>query len=108
METLNANGDPAQAIAQIKQLVTKKADAIIVTVFDLGLAAGLQAAADAKIPVLTAGGGMAPGIALSACTGAAQPLVDLMLKNLGGAGPVSTRYPPVFRAASEPTPLTRR
>jgi ribose transport system substrate-binding protein len=89
VETLNANGDPAQAIAQIKQLVTKKADAIIVTVFDsTGLAAGLQAAADAKIPVLTAGGGMAPGIALAASTGAAQPLVDLMLKNLGGSGTV--------------------
>src|ERR1700691_6320317 len=67
VESLNANGDPSQAIAQIKQLVTKKADAIIVTVFDsTGLAAGLQAAADAKIPVLTAGGGMAPGIGLAA------------------------------------------
>jgi ribose transport system substrate-binding protein len=88
-EMLNANGDPARAIAQIKQLVTKKADAIIVTVFDsTGLAAGLQAAADAKVPVLTAGGGMAPGIALAASTGAAQPLVDLMLKNLGGSGTV--------------------
>jgi ribose transport system substrate-binding protein len=87
VESLNANGDPSQAIAQIKQLVTKKADAIIVTVFDsTGLAAGLQAAADAKIPVLTAGGGMAPGIALAASTGAAQPLVDLMLKNLGDSG----------------------
>jgi ribose transport system substrate-binding protein len=89
VESLNANGDPSQAIAQIKQLVTKRADAIIVTVFDsTGLAAGLQAAADAKIPVLTAGGGMAPGIALAASTGAAQPLVDLMLKNLGGSGTV--------------------
>lgn len=89
VESLNANGDPSQAIAQIKQLVTKKADAIIVTVFDsTGLAAGLQAAADAKIPVLTAGGGMVPGIALAASTGAAQPLVDLMLKNLGGSGTV--------------------
>ncbi|HSV00876.1 MAG TPA: sugar ABC transporter substrate-binding protein [Roseiarcus sp.] len=89
VETLNANGDPAQAIAQIKQLVTKRADTIIVTVFDsTGLAAGLQAAADAKIPVLTAGGGMAPGIALAASTGAAQPLVDLMLKNLGHSGTV--------------------
>jgi ribose transport system substrate-binding protein len=89
IESLNANGDPSQAIAQIKQLVTKKADAIIVTVFDsTGLAAGLQAAADAKIPILTAGGGMAPGIALAASTGAAQPLVDLMLKNLGGSGTV--------------------
>jgi len=89
VEALNANGDPSQAIAEIKQLVTKKADAIIVTVFDsTGLAAGLQAAADAKIPVLTAGGGMAPGIALAASTGAAQPLVDLMLKNLHGSGTV--------------------
>ena len=89
IESLNANGDPSQAIAQIKQLVTKKADAIIVTVFDsTGLAAGLQAAADAKIPILTAGGGMAPGIALAASTGTAQPLVDLMLKNLGGSGTV--------------------
>jgi len=88
-ETLNANGEPAQAIAAIKQLVTKDVDAIIVTVFDsTGLAAGLQAAADAKIPVLSAGGGMAPGIALSASTGAAQPLVDLMLKNIGNAGTV--------------------
>jgi ribose transport system substrate-binding protein len=89
VETLNANGEPAQAIAQIKQLVIKKVDAIIVTVFDsTGLAAGLQAASDAKIPVLTAGGGMAPGIALAASTGAAQPLVDLMIKNLGGSGTV--------------------
>jgi ribose transport system substrate-binding protein len=89
VESLNANGDPSQAIAQIKQLVTKKADAIIVTVFDsTGLAAGLQAATDAKVPVLTAGGGMAPGIALAASTGAAQPLVELMVKNLGGSGTV--------------------
>ena len=59
------------------------------TVFDsTGLAAGLQAATDAKVPVLTAGGGMAPGIALAASTGAAQPLVDLMLRNLGGSGTV--------------------
>jgi ribose transport system substrate-binding protein len=89
VDNLNANGDPSQAIAQIKQLVTKKADAIIVTVFDsTGLSAGLQAAADAKIPVLSAGGGMAPGIALAASTGAAQPLVELMIKNLNGAGTV--------------------
>jgi ribose transport system substrate-binding protein len=58
VENLNANGDPSQAVAAIKQLATKKVDAIIVTVFDSsGLAAGLQAAADAKIPVLTAGRG---------------------------------------------------
>jgi ABC-type sugar transport system substrate-binding protein len=88
-ETLNANGDPSQAITAIKQLVTKKVDAIIVTVFDsTGLAAGLQAAGDADIPVLSAGGGMAPGIALSASTGAAPPLVDLMLKNINNAGTV--------------------
>ncbi|MER9216115.1 sugar ABC transporter substrate-binding protein [Mesorhizobium sp. M0663] len=89
VETLNANGDPSQAITSIKQLATKKVDAIIVTVFDsTGLAAGLQAAADAKIPVLSAGGGMADGIALSASTGAAQPLIDLMLKDIGKSGTV--------------------
>lgn len=87
VETLNANGDPSQAIAAIRQFVTKQVDAIIVTVFDsTGLAAGLSAAAEAKIPVLSAGGGMAPGIALSASTGAAQPLIDLMMKNTGGKG----------------------
>ncbi|MER9202607.1 sugar ABC transporter substrate-binding protein [Mesorhizobium sp. M0145] len=89
VETLNANGDPSQAITSIKQLATKKVDAIIVTVFDsTGLAAGLQAAADAKIPVLSAGGGMADGIALSASTGAAQPLIDLMLKDIDKSGTV--------------------
>ncbi|WP_192181368.1 substrate-binding domain-containing protein [Mesorhizobium amorphae] len=87
VETLNANGDPSQAITSIKQLATKKVNAIIVTVFDsTGLAAGLQAAADAKIPVLSAGGGMADGIALSASTGAAPPLIDLMLKDVGDTG----------------------
>ena len=87
VQTLNANGDPSQAISAIRQLVTKGVDAIIVTVFDsTGLAAGLAAAGDAKIPVLSAGGGMAPGIALSASTGAAQPLIDLMMQNTGGKG----------------------
>jgi ABC-type sugar transport system substrate-binding protein len=89
VETLNANGDPSQAITSIKQLATKKVNAIIVTVFDsTGLAAGLQAAADASIPVLSAGGGMADGIALSASTGAAPPLIGLMLKDIGNTGAV--------------------
>jgi ABC-type sugar transport system substrate-binding protein len=87
VETLNANGDPSQAITSIRQLVTKDVDAIIVTVFDsTGLAAGLSAAGEAGIPVLSAGGGMAPGIALSASTGAAPPLIDLMMANTGGKG----------------------
>ena len=87
VETLNANGDPSQAITAIRQLATKQVDAIIVTVFDsTGLAAGLAAAEEAKIPVLSAGGGMAPGIALSASTGAADPLVELMLKDIGNKG----------------------
>jgi ribose transport system substrate-binding protein len=84
---LNAQGDPLQANTAIKQLVTKKVDAIIVTVFDSNsLASGIAAASDAGIPVLSAGGGMAPGVALAASTGAAQPMVDLMLKDLHNAG----------------------
>lgn len=87
VETLNANGDPSQAITAIRQLATKQVDAIIVTVFDsTGLAAGLAAAEEANIPVLSAGGGMAPGIALSASTGAADPLVELMLSDIGNKG----------------------
>ena len=86
---LNANGEPLQAITEIKQLVTKKADAIIVTVFDsTGLAAGIAAAKEAGIPVLSAGGGLAPGVALAASTGAGPPMVDLLLKNLGNSGTV--------------------
>ncbi|MEQ8701825.1 MAG: sugar ABC transporter substrate-binding protein [Bauldia litoralis] len=87
VETLNANGDPSQAITAMKQLATKGVDAIIVTVFDsTGLAAGIAAAEEANIPVLSAGGGMAPGIALSASTGAADPLVALMLEDIGNTG----------------------
>jgi ribose transport system substrate-binding protein len=86
---LNANGEPLQAITAIKQLVTKKVDAIIVTVFDSnGLAAGVGAAKEAGIPVLSAGGGLAPGVALAASTGVGQPMVDLMLKNINYAGTV--------------------
>jgi ribose transport system substrate-binding protein len=84
---LNARGEPLQANTAMKQLVTKKVDAIIVTVFDsTSLASGIAAAKDAGIPVLSAGGGMAPGIALAASTGAAQPMVDLMLKDLHNTG----------------------
>jgi ribose transport system substrate-binding protein len=87
VENLNANGDASQAITAMKQLVTKQVDAIIVTVFDTnGPAAGIAAADEANIPVLSAGGGMAPGIAMSANTGAAQPLMDLMLANMKGTG----------------------
>ena len=87
VSNLNAQGEPLQANAAIKQLVTKKADAIIVTVFNsTSLASGIAAAKDAGIPVLSAGGGLAPGVALAASTGAAQPLVDLMLEDIGNAG----------------------
>src|SRR5665213_3862600 len=45
---LNAQGEPLQANTAIKQLVTKKGDAIIVTVFDsTSLASGIAAAKDA-------------------------------------------------------------
>ena len=84
---LDGRGDPSQANTAIKQLVTRKADAIIVTVFDsTSLASGLAAARDAGIPVLSAGGGLAPGVAYAASTGAAPPMVDQMLKDIGNKG----------------------
>jgi len=86
---LDGRGDPLQANTAIKQLVTRKADAIIVTVFDsTSLASGLAAAKEAGIPVLSAGGGLAPGVAFAASTGAAPPVVDMMLKDLGNKGTV--------------------
>jgi ribose transport system substrate-binding protein len=89
VDNLNANGSQQQANTQMQQLVTKKVSAIIVTVFDSNsLASGLAVAKSAGIPVLSAGGGMAPGIALATDDGAGQPMVDLMLKNLGNAGTV--------------------
>jgi ribose transport system substrate-binding protein len=89
VEKLNASGNQQQANTQIQQLVTKRVSAIIVTVFDSNaLASGLAAARTAGIPVLSAGGGMAPGIALATDDGAGQPMADLMLKNLGNAGTV--------------------
>ncbi len=84
---LDGRGDPLQANTAIKQLVTRKADAIIVTVFDsTSLASGLAAAREAGIPVLSAGGGLAPGVAYAASTGAAPPVVDMMLKDLADKG----------------------
>jgi ribose transport system substrate-binding protein len=84
---LDGRGDPSQANTAIKQLITRKADAIIVTVFDsTSLASGVAAAKDAGVPVLSAGGGLAPGIAYAASTGAAPPVIDLMLKDLGNKG----------------------
>ena len=86
---LNAQGDPLQANTDIQQLVTKKVNAIIVTVFDShALAAGIAAAKDAGIPVLSAGGGLAPGVSLAASTGAAQPMIGAMLQNLHDGGTV--------------------
>lgn len=86
---LNAQGEPLQANTAMQQLVTKKVDAIIVTVFDShALAAGIMAAKDAAIPVLSAGGGLAPGVAYAATTGAGQPMVDLMLQDLKNSGTV--------------------
>ncbi|HEX4767526.1 MAG TPA: sugar ABC transporter substrate-binding protein [Lichenihabitans sp.] len=84
---LNAQGEPLQANTAMKQLVIRKADAIIVTVFDsTSLASGIAAAREAGIPVLSAGGGLAPGVAFAASTGAAPPIVDLMLKDLNDSG----------------------
>lgn len=89
VDKLNANGNQQQANTDIQQLVTKRVSAIIVTVFDSNaLASGLAAAKSANIPVLSAGGGLAPGIALATDDGAGAPMADLMTKNLADAGTV--------------------
>ena len=108
VETLNANGDPSQAIAEIKQLVTQKVDAIIVTVFDsTGLAAGLQGAAEAGIPGLTAGGGMALGSPLRPPQAQLSLGSTLCCRISGAQEPYSTSaIIREFRAVSARTLLT--
>jgi ribose transport system substrate-binding protein len=84
---LDAKGQPLEANSQIRQLITRGVDAIIVTVFDSNaLASGMAAAADAGVPILSAGGGLVPGVAMNANTGAPKPMTDLLIQDTKGSG----------------------
>jgi ribose transport system substrate-binding protein len=85
----DANGSVDQANSQMQNLVSKKVDAIIVTIFPTaGLGAGLAATQAAGIPVLSEGGGLSAGVAVDFDISLGQPVFDAMIASLGSKGDV--------------------
>ena len=83
--TPTANAD--QANSAIQNFVQRRAVGIIDLVFPTtSLRAGVLAAQKAKIPVATWGSGLGDGVVISDGDGGpfAQPIVDKMLKDMGG------------------------
>jgi len=84
---IDPNGKVDQANAAIENLVAKKVDAIIVNVWTAAeLGAGLAAARDAGIPVISIGSPLAPGLAATYDIGLGQPVWDRMFQDLGPNG----------------------
>ncbi|MGO9410360.1 MAG: hypothetical protein ACLQCB_06355 [Spirochaetia bacterium] len=84
---VNASGNADQANSAIQNFVRRRAVGIIDLVFPTtSLRAGVLAAQKAKIPVATWGGGLGDGVVISDGDGGpfAQPIVDKMLKDMGG------------------------
>jgi ribose transport system substrate-binding protein len=88
---VDAHGNADEANAAFQNLTQSGADAVIDLVFPVSsLGAGLQATKAAGIPVGTWGGGLGDGIVATNGTGGiqAQPIVEQMVKDLGGKGSV--------------------
>lgn len=91
VSVVDAHGNADEANAAFQNLTQSGADAIIDLVFPVtSLGAGLQATKAAGIPVGTWGGGLGDGIVATNGTGGiqAQPIVEQMVKDLGGKGSV--------------------
>lgn len=86
---VDADGSPATANNAMVDFVQKKVNVIIVFVMASStLGEGLRAAAAAGIPVLSHGGGLAPGVALQDDDGDAAPMVNLMFSSMHDSGKV--------------------
>jgi ribose transport system substrate-binding protein len=91
VSVIDAAGNADQANAGIQNFVQRGAAAVIDMVFPFSsIGAGLDAAKTANIPVVTWGGGLGGSVAATNGSGGpmANPVVDLMVKNLGGKGSV--------------------
>ena len=87
--SIDANGQLEQANSAMQNLVTSKVDAILVTIFPTdSLGAGLAATQEAEIPVISEGGGPGAGVAVDYDVALGQPMFDLMVEDMGGAGEV--------------------
>ena len=102
VNTIDTAGDVAAAIARIEDAVTQKVDAIVINVDPAQVAAGLQAAADAGIPVVGMDAGSDPLLAANITSNgyamAAETAV-YVANRIGGQGNVVMfvfdAFPPV-------------
>jgi ribose transport system substrate-binding protein len=91
VSVIDAQGSADQANAGIQNFVQRGAKAIVDMVFPVSsIGAGLAAADAAKIPVVTWGGGLGGSVIATNGSGGpmAVPIVEMMVKNLGGKGEV--------------------
>ncbi|KDA06831.1 sugar ABC transporter substrate-binding protein [Microbacterium sp. CH12i] len=91
VEVVDAAGNADQANTAIQNFVNKDAGMIFNLVFPASsLGAGLNAAAQANVPVATWGGGAGKGIVVVAGDGApfAEPATNAMIDAIGGDGEV--------------------
>lgn len=91
VSVVDAAGSADQANSAIQNLVQRGAGAIIDMVFPVSsLGAGLAAADDAGVPVVSWGGGLGGSVAATNGSGGpmAIPVVETMIEKLGGEGAV--------------------
>lgn len=91
VSVVDAAGSADQANSAIQNFAQRGAGAIIDMVFPVSsIGAGLAAADEAGIPVVTWGGGLGGSVAATNGSGGpmAIPVVELMIDKLGGAGSV--------------------
>ncbi|UHD43782.1 sugar ABC transporter substrate-binding protein [Aureimonas altamirensis] len=89
VSVIDAAGSADQANSAIQNFAGRGATAIIDMVFPYSsIGAGLAAARDADIPVVTWGGGLGSSVAATNGSGApiAQPVIEKMIADLGGEG----------------------
>lgn len=88
---VDAQGSADKANAAMQNLVQRGAKAIVDMVFPVtSLSAGLAATQQANVPVASWGGGMGKGVAATNGSGGllAQPIGEMLVKDLGGNGSI--------------------
>lgn len=89
LTTVDPGGSTDKAVGAMQDMVQKKVDLMVVTVFpSTSLTAGLIAAKAAGIPVISLSGGLADGVQLNYDSGIAQgkTLAAELVKETGGKG----------------------
>tara|TARA_R110000751_G_scaffold10055_2_gene37368 strand:+ start:201112 stop:202056 length:945 start_codon:yes stop_codon:yes gene_type:complete len=91
VSVIDAAGSADQANAGIQNFVQRGAVAIVDMVFPYSsIGAGLAAAGEANVPVVTWGGGLGSTVAATNGSGApvAKPVISLMLEDMKGSGSI--------------------